>query len=157
VSAVLSQTNSAAKGSARPAPSTASAKANPIDMLGARAEARAFLFAIGELELHQAVDVLQHDAVENGLVDQIGQDKVQDILAAAFAAVRSEPERVPDAFPDDEAPDRHVPRSTLDAAVYLLRQNDAERLERWLQAHSRTERAEIVDHLDQLLERKNND
>jgi hypothetical protein len=47
------------------------------------------LFAIGELELREAVDALQIFAVEAGLVDEIGQDAVQAIMAEAFRRVRS--------------------------------------------------------------------
>jgi hypothetical protein len=54
----------------------------------ARAEARALLFVAGALELHEAVDRLQHDAVANGLVYEIGQDAVQTIMADAFGSVR---------------------------------------------------------------------
>ena len=49
-----------------------------------RCEVRVYLYAIGEYELHEAVDVLQADAKASGLVDEIGQDEVQRIMAAAF-------------------------------------------------------------------------
>jgi hypothetical protein len=39
----------------------------------------------GELTLHESVDALQVAAVVSGLVDEIGQDAVQLILAEAFA------------------------------------------------------------------------
>lgn len=54
-----------------------------VDIFAARCEARAILYAVGELELHEAVDVLQ-DAARTGLVAVIGQDAVQDIIADAF-------------------------------------------------------------------------
>jgi hypothetical protein len=60
----------------------------PADVFRARAEARAMLFAAGEIALHQAVDPLQDAAVESGLVDLIGQDAVQRLLANAFGGVR---------------------------------------------------------------------
>jgi hypothetical protein len=53
-----------------------------------RAWARAYLWSIGELTLREAVDVLQTDAVRDGLVDELGQDGVQKILSDAFAAFR---------------------------------------------------------------------
>ena len=53
-----------------------------------RCEARALLCGLGEIDLHDAVDVLQADAVRDGLVDQIGQDAVQAIMAAAFGKIR---------------------------------------------------------------------
>jgi hypothetical protein len=65
------------------------AKLDPAEIFRARCEARALLFATGELDLHEAVDVLQADAVANGLVRQIGQDAVQAILRDAFQAVRA--------------------------------------------------------------------
>lgn|SRR5262245_14560764 len=54
----------------------------------ARAEARAMLWRAGELDLHDAVDELQAAAVRDGLVAELGQDRVQDIMVAAFAPVR---------------------------------------------------------------------
>jgi hypothetical protein len=62
-----------------------------VDLLDAfveRAEARAMLWSIGEIDLHTAVDQLQSDAERDGLVDRIGQDAVQTILAAAFQPYR---------------------------------------------------------------------
>ena len=60
------------------------------DLLSAfteRAGARALLWAIGEFEMAEAVDCLQHDAERDGLVKRIGQDGVQAILAGAFVNV----------------------------------------------------------------------
>jgi hypothetical protein len=54
------------------------------DAFRARAEARAALYKAGELDLHEAVDALQETAITRGLVDQIGQDAVQAIMARAF-------------------------------------------------------------------------
>jgi hypothetical protein len=51
-------------------------------------EARAYLWAACEFDLHEAVDVLQADAVASGLVAEIGQDAVQAIMAEAFGRVR---------------------------------------------------------------------
>lgn len=53
-------------------------------MFRLRCEARALLWRLGEVGLQAAVDVLQAAAVFDGLVDQLGQDAVQEILAAAF-------------------------------------------------------------------------
>jgi hypothetical protein len=60
-------------------------QAEPLDVLRVRAEARAYLVAIGDLELADAVDTLQDDAVRSGLVALVGQDIVQTILHDAFA------------------------------------------------------------------------
>jgi hypothetical protein len=63
-----------------------SPKAAPtaLDMFWARCEPRAHLDAGGELDLHDAVDVLQERAMRHGLVAEIGQDAVQAIIVEAF-------------------------------------------------------------------------
>ncbi len=62
-----------------------------LDVFTERAAARAYLWSIGELDLQEAVDVLQHDAEHDGLIERIGQDAVQQIMADAFARYRVEP------------------------------------------------------------------
>jgi hypothetical protein len=57
---------------------------DPVDVFRERCEARALLVECCELSLHDAVDGLQADAERDGLVDMIGQDAVQGLLAAAF-------------------------------------------------------------------------
>jgi hypothetical protein len=64
------------------------------EVLVARAEARALLWHAGELTLHDAVDQLQTDAARDGLVDDLGQDTVQLLLARPFACVRQRPAEV---------------------------------------------------------------
>jgi hypothetical protein len=59
-----------------------------IERFELRCWARAQLFQLGELELHEAVDLLQELAQEDGFVAAIGQDEIQRIMADAFAAVR---------------------------------------------------------------------
>ena len=59
-----------------------------MEVFRARAEARAHLVAEGMLDLHDAVDVLQQAAVDQGLVEIYGQDMVQGIMAAAFKTGR---------------------------------------------------------------------
>jgi hypothetical protein len=71
-----------------------------IEIFAARCEARAYLFAIGEYTLQDAVDVLQYDAEASGLVAELGQDAVQAIMSAAFAAVRDD---LPTAEPSSSA------------------------------------------------------
>jgi hypothetical protein len=144
----------------------------------ARCEARALLFAAGEISLHDAVDGLQYDAEATGLVDELGRDEVQRIMGGAFAAVRPElgaagsalkpVDVVPDMpLPKTDLPDRHdemlvgalwdalnrperhgVASSTLQAAEYLVRQNDPKEFEAWLLRHSSAERTEIVAHFN---------
>jgi hypothetical protein len=61
-----------------------------LDAFRVRCEARAYLFAVAEISLHEAVDRLQADAVKSGLVDRIGQDAIQQIMVDAFAEVRDD-------------------------------------------------------------------
>ena len=71
---------------------TAAVAIKRVDLLDAfaeRSQSRALLWSISELTLHDAVDQLQADAVRDGLVKQIGQDAVQNILARAFVDHRS--------------------------------------------------------------------
>jgi hypothetical protein len=82
-----------------------------IDIFKARCWARAELYAAAELDLHEAVDVLQEAAVKSGLVAEIGQDAAQTIMSDAFAEVRAaeaviEPEPIasPDALAAWDAP-----------------------------------------------------
>jgi hypothetical protein len=58
------------------------------DILALRAWARARLWQIGELTLQEAVDVMQAYAEETSLVEEIGQDRVQTLIAEQFQAVR---------------------------------------------------------------------
>jgi hypothetical protein len=67
---------------------TPSPRPSPLDVFELRAWARAKLWQAGEFDLHEAVDKLQADAERTGLVDAIGQDDVQRILAEAFHPVR---------------------------------------------------------------------
>jgi hypothetical protein len=60
----------------------------PADVFRARCEARALLYAAGDLDLHEAVDDLQAAAVASGLVAAIGQDAVQAVMAEAFEGAR---------------------------------------------------------------------
>jgi hypothetical protein len=61
-----------------------------VDVLAARAAARAYLFAIGGMEMADAVDELESYAHSSGLVRDIGQDAVQAIIATAFEPYRRE-------------------------------------------------------------------
>ena len=59
-----------------------------IDIFLERCGAKATLAAHGQVELADAVDAMQAAAVASGLVDELGQDAVQQILAHAFAGAR---------------------------------------------------------------------
>ena len=52
-----------------------------------RCEVRAILCEAANRTLHEAVDVLQRDTERDGLVDLIGQDAVQAMIAEAFREV----------------------------------------------------------------------
>ena len=60
----------------------------PIQVFTERCDARALLWAACQIDLHTAVDVLQHSAERTGLVDEFGQDHVQRVMADAFAKRR---------------------------------------------------------------------
>jgi hypothetical protein len=79
----------AIKHTTAPAPPDPDNCPDQIDVLTLRAWARVLLLAEGEIEsVAEAVDPLQAFAVASGLVDEIGQDAVQQILADAFAPFR---------------------------------------------------------------------
>jgi hypothetical protein len=62
-----------------------------FEVFCARCEARAWLWASFEIEhMDEAVDPLQAAAVEYGLVDELGQDAVQEIIAEIFGRVRDD-------------------------------------------------------------------
>jgi hypothetical protein len=61
---------------------------DPLDVFRERCEARAYLVSIGDLELCDAVDGLQADAEFDGLIDQFGQEAIQQIMAIAFGGTR---------------------------------------------------------------------
>jgi hypothetical protein len=65
---------------------------DPLEAFEVRCDARAYLFAVGEYELLDAVDVLQASAEADGLVALLGQDCIQEILDTAFLPYR-EPSR----------------------------------------------------------------
>jgi hypothetical protein len=57
---------------------------DPVLVFALRCWARAALVQAGEIDLPEAVDVLQRDAERDGLVDQLGADCIQGIMAGAF-------------------------------------------------------------------------
>jgi len=61
---------------------------DPLTVFELRAWARARLYAENILTLGEAVDVLQVAAERIGLIDNIGQDRVQKIIATAFGEPR---------------------------------------------------------------------
>src|SRR5262249_34874382 len=79
---------------------------DPVAVFIARLEARAVLWAAGEMTLHDAIDELWADAVRDGLVTRLGVDKAQELLATAFAPQRDDlpcdEEDAPEPIADEE-------------------------------------------------------
>jgi hypothetical protein len=74
-------------------------RVDPVAVFRLRCNARARLYATGEIiDSHTAVDELQISAEASGLIAAIGQDRVQAIISAAFSAVPS----AADSLPDDQ-------------------------------------------------------
>ena len=67
------------------------AQPSPLAILELRAWARATLYAAGEIDLPTAVDALQAAAERDGLVERLGQNRVQALMATAFHAVARRP------------------------------------------------------------------
>jgi hypothetical protein len=122
------------------------------DVLEIRAQIRAFLWWQYHIEIDEAVDELQAYAERSGLVRELGQDRVQEIMAAPFARYRKmiEPDDgPPDWFantimvePNEPEPLKpaakqtyHTPKSTIDAFMFVASLNDADHLTRWLAQH----------------------
>jgi len=130
---------------------------DPVAVFIARVEARAMLWAAGEITLHDAVDELWTEAVRNGLVAQLGVDKAQELLGTAFAPVRDDLPCHEDAVPDEIVIDDEgagVPSATLRASEYLLQLGDLERWKKWFDAHTTPERAAILQHLERRKKRR---
>ena len=163
--------------------------ADPTQVFVARCQAIARLVASGDYELIDSVDALQASAVRYGLVQKLGQDRIQSIMADALRtfcpmpppptsevcrAVRqtSPASKSDEADPDDDyaglthsfaracraaahaqrtrlaaKPRFRVAESTLEAAEFLQRLGDRERLRAWLAEHSHAERIAIRQHL----------
>jgi len=132
--------------------------ANPLEVFAARCQARAQLWCAGEFELRDAVDALQAAAIKLGLIQKLGQDAVQRIMAEPFtanpslfdaelsAAFVAEIERVCDEV--NRRPPSIAPISTLHAAEYLAQQNDPQRMRAWLEDRSADQRTAIRRHLE---------
>jgi hypothetical protein len=132
-------------------------RVDPLDCFVERAAARAYLWAIGEYEIAEAVDVLQHDARRDGLIERIGQDAIQAILAAAFQRYRdmgknSKENKVgvtlqttcrQNLAPGDRLndPRRQGIASTIKAFRYVLQHNSPEQIHAWLERRRPDERA----------------
>jgi hypothetical protein len=140
----------------------ADAPINTLEQFRARCAVVASRYAIGRIDLIEAVDTLQDFAFTRGLVEEIGQDEVQRILTATVAPMlgkepSDEYEGLSSTFAraclaaDEQQQTRssallsersqhHVPPSTLAAAEFLVRLGDPERLRARLAGHSAAER-----------------
>jgi hypothetical protein len=99
--------------------------------------ARARLYSEGEIGLHDAVDELQEDAVRNGLVAALGQDRVQWMMSDAFGAVRKRTNELAtaSAWELGEAYDDHrsvLDPSTVEEFELLIEQDDPPRFGKWM-------------------------
>ena len=65
-------------------------RGDPVEVFRLRCHSRAKLWHNGEIDLHSAVDELQHAAEASGLVKAIGQDAVQALMVEAFAPLRDD-------------------------------------------------------------------
>lgn len=133
----------------------------PIEVFKHRCMARSMMLESGDLDLHEAVavDVL-FDAVANrGLVDRLGEDAVQHIVADAFVVPHS---TFTDAceFADEEYAREQQRRSkqqitaplptSVEQTAEWLRfvVKDPARFERWLNEHSEEQRKAILVHIE---------
>src|SRR5262249_9817163 len=103
-------------------------RADPVEVFRLRCNARARLYATGEIDLHTAVDELQDAAATNGSVAQFGQDAVQAIMAAALSPSPPAADSLPDAQYDDatfaalcDAADEKQRRKPVDARIERAR------------------------------------
>ena len=120
------------------------AQVHALELLHTHAQARALLWQAGEMSLHEAVDWLQAFVVSSGLVDQIGQDEVQNIMAEAFMAVRDDygPELEITPTPEQRS---QLATSTREVIDYLLREGNPARLRAFIATHS--DRNAILQYL----------
>jgi hypothetical protein len=121
-----------------------------------RCEARAILYEAAQLSLHEAVDELHADAERTGLVDMLGQDAVQAIIAEAFGRFDCGRDASPPREDSQNGQQKpgfsearfRLPASTIMAAEYLVRLNDPKRLRAWLARHTAVECKAILRHIE---------
>jgi hypothetical protein len=80
------------------------ARADPVEVFRLRCASRAKLWHTGQIDLHSAVDELQHPAEASRLIDAMGQDAVEGLMVQAFAPLRDDLPRAEKKKPpaDDE-------------------------------------------------------
>jgi hypothetical protein len=120
--------------SPHPIPPEVYTPADPAEVFRTRIEARAMLYAAGDIELGEVIP------------DDLADDNVG--MPHSFARLCRKADAKAEAVSNNfRVSDSHVPASTLDAARYLIKQNDSDRFQRWLNEHSASERAAIVAHI----------
>jgi hypothetical protein len=105
-----------------------------VEAFQARCEARAILCACGELDLHEAVDVLQESA--GTLIEVIGQDAVQEIMHHAFCPSDSKTDIWPPPNWSEYGPQKtwrrvshDAPESTIEAFKQSIRDDGVAAIE----------------------------
>jgi len=106
------------------------------------AHSHAEAWLVYDTDFCELVDILQEFAEQTGLVAQIGQDAVQEIIAAPFAIVREmidaeEATLQPEPEPELEPPLREyrTPQATIEAFWHVVRLGNEKHLAEWLAAH----------------------
>ena len=105
-----------------------------VEAFHARCEARAILCACGELDFHEAVDVLQESA--GTLIEVIGQDAVQEIMDRAFRPYEPKPDIWPPPNWSEYGPQKERrrvsydgPETTIEALMWAFREGGLSALE----------------------------
>jgi hypothetical protein len=139
--------------------------ANAIDELEAEAEVSGLLAAIGADEVAAIVaDVFAQPAAVRWIADgwaaaaaDYQRDRGQDALSVEIAGERLALLRAlmadnvsleHAAYELTATRERGAAAATLSAAEFLIQQNDAERLRKWLMRHSEGERVAILKHIE---------
>ena len=106
------------------------------------AESHAEAWLVYGADLCDLVDVLQEFAEQTGLVAGIGQDAVQEIIAAPFAIVRAEIEAeeatfqsYPETEPEPARREYRTPQATIEAFKHVVDLGNPETLRTWLRDH----------------------
>jgi hypothetical protein len=98
-------------------------------------EHQAWFFHEGWLPLQTAVDNLQRLAERWGLVEEIGQDELQRLIAGFPVIIpRINQPAEPEPTPAKKLPYR-PPQATVDAFWYVVRTQSADYLAKWLAGH----------------------
>src|SRR5262249_60259100 len=126
------------------------ARADPVEVFRLRCASRAKLWHTGQIDLHTAVDELQHSAEASGLIDPIGQNAVQGLMVEAFAPLRDDLLKFEDIEPEptfaklcreaDEKQRRKLPDPRLERLRRLM-DNDLSIERAWHEINHPTDRA----------------